>query len=272
VVVQSTAADLATVSRLAAKHRRVRSGDEQQAFRDRFLTMQPTLDESSWRLWGQLPGADGRVVEKALAERSDELRRLPHGEGATRSQRQADALVTMAQDSLDGATAQTDNDNHDAPNAGGGGGGGFLVSIFADLDAVAGSGGELGAEIEYGPRVGPETLREALCNGAVRLIGLEHGRPVVTSDAASTIPAAIRAFVARRDGGCSIDGCRSRYRLQPHHIRHRVHGGDHDPSNLTTLCWYHHHVAVHGNGYHIDPNSPPSRRRLIPMAGRAPPH
>jgi hypothetical protein len=118
-----------------------------------------------------------------------------------------------------------------------------LVSVFADLDAVASSGGELGAEIEYGPRVGPETLREALCNGAVRLIGIEHGRPVVTSDAAHTIPGAIRAFVARRDSRCTIDGCRSRYRLQPHHIRHRVHGGTHDPANLTTLCWYHHHVA-----------------------------
>jgi hypothetical protein len=251
----------------------VGAGDERQAFRDRYLTMQPTLDESSWRLWGQLPGPDGRVVEKALTERADELRRLPYGEDATRSQRQADALVTMAQDSLDSqAVGQPDDDNHDAPGAGGAGGGGFLVSVFADLDAVVSSGGELGAEIEYGPRVGPETLREALCNGAVRLIGIEHGRPVVTSDAAHTIPGAIRAFVARRDGRCTIDGCRSRYRLQPHHIRQRTHGGTHDPANLTTLCWYHHHVAVHGNGYRIDPNSPPLRRRLIPTPGRAPPH
>jgi hypothetical protein len=51
VVIESTGSDLATVSRLVAKHRRVRAGDEQQAFRDRYLTMQPTLDESSWRLW-----------------------------------------------------------------------------------------------------------------------------------------------------------------------------------------------------------------------------
>jgi non-ribosomal peptide synthetase component F len=146
------------------------------------------------------------------------------------------------------------------------------VSVFVDLDAANGSAGQLGVEVEYGPRVGPATLDELLCTGSVQVIGLADGRPVVTSDAAKAIPPAVRRTVAWRDQGCTIDGCHSRYRLQPHHIRQRHHGGNHDPDNLATLCSYHHHVAVHGQGFCIDPDSPPQRRRLIrTRAGPDPP-
>ncbi|MDJ0961974.1 MAG: HNH endonuclease, partial [Acidimicrobiia bacterium] len=85
---------------------------------------------------------------------------------------------------------------------------------------------------------------------------------VITSDATKAIPPAVRRFVMWRDGGCTADGCTSRYRLQPHHIRWRSDQGDHDPDNLTTLCWFHHHVVIHGLGYRIDPDSPPQRRRF----------
>ena len=151
-------------------------------------------------------------------------------------------------------------------------GSGPAVTVFLDLDQANGTGGELGAEVEYGPRVGPNTLDELLCTGSVQLIGLSDGRPVVTSDAAKAIPPAVRRAVAWRDGGCTVDGCTSRYRLQPHHIRERRHGGNHDPDNLATLCWYHHHVAIHGQGFRIDPESPAQRRRLIrTRAGPDPP-
>ena len=89
------------------------------------------------------------------------------------------------------------------------------------------------------------------------------GKPVVTSDAARGIPPAVRRLVAWRDGGCTIAGCRSRYRLQVHHIKPRAAGGDHDPDNLTTLCWFHHHVVAHRLGHRIDPDSPPGKRRFL---------
>ena len=38
------------------------------------------------------------------------------------------------------------------------------------------------------------------------------------------------------------------------------------PRNLATLCWWHHHVAVHRRGMRIDPQSPPQRRRLLPTS------
>jgi hypothetical protein len=126
------------------------------------------------------------------------------------------------------------------------------AAVFIDLDRANGTGGELGAELQYGPRVGPNVLLEILCGGSVQMVGLEGGKPIVTSQSASAIPPAVRDFVAWRDRGCSVSGCSSRYRLQPHHIRHRAHQGDHDPDNLATLCWFHHHVAVHQSGFTLE--------------------
>ena len=69
-----------------------------------------------------------------------------------------------------------------------------------------------------------------------------------------------------RDGGvCTADGCGSSYyRLQPLHVQHRSDGDDNDPSNLTSLCWFHHYVVIHGRGFRIAPDSQPLRRRFHP--------
>ncbi|MDX1449508.1 MAG: HNH endonuclease, partial [Acidimicrobiia bacterium] len=76
-----------------------------------------------------------------------------------------------------------------------------------------------------------------------------------------------------RDGGCTIDGCTSQFRLEPHHIEEQANGGDHHPDNLTLLCWYPHHVVIHQEGFTLDPDTPPGRRRLIrPAPDRDPPH
>jgi len=260
VVDDSRRLDLAGVNRCAARQRRITRGNEHAVFGDRFVSIQPTLDEALWHLTGLLPAVDGKIVEQALHARADELHTLPGGEACTRAQRQADSLVAMAHDSLDR------HSNTDAASSG------PSVSIFIDLDEANGTAGERGAAIEYGPRVGPATLEELLCAGSVQIIGLADGRPVVTSTAGRAIPAAIRRYVAHRDGGCVIAGCISRYRLQPHHIVHRAYGGSHDPDNRATLCWFHHHIAIHQNGLRIDPDSPPQRRRLIRRAtGTDPP-
>ena len=144
---------------------------------------------------------------------------------------------------------------------------GPTVTVFVDATDQASHGtapvAETGSTIDFGPRVGPDTLERILCTGTVRIVGLDGDELVAASHATRRIPSAVRDVVARRDGGCTIDGCASRYRLQPHHIREFAHGGGHDVDNLTTLCWYHHHVAIHGAGYRIDPESQPLRRRLL---------
>ena len=190
VVDDSRRLDLAGVNRLASRQRRVTRGDERAVFVDRFVSIQPTLDDVSWHLTGQLPAVDGKIIEQALHARSDEIRALPGGETCTRAQRQADSLVAMAHDSLN-----RNNDTGEASPSG------SSVSVFVDLDLANGTGGEHGATVGYGPRVGPAAPEELLCTGTVQIIGLDSSRPAVTSNASRVIPTAVRRFVAHGDGG-----------------------------------------------------------------------
>jgi hypothetical protein len=238
--------DLAGVARLTARRHRVTRRDEQRVFVERYVSVQPTLDESAWRLSGLLPAVDGEILTHTLDRRADELRRLPGGDEHTRTQLRADALIAIARDA----------------GTGDGDGPGGSVTVLVDLDEANETGTEAGSEIAYGPRIGPLALEELLCTGTVRIVGVEDGTPVTTTDATRQIPPAVRHLVARRDAGCTIAGCTSRYRLEPHHITPRCEGGTHDPDNLTTLCWYHHHIAIHRMGMRIDPDSPPGRRTL----------
>ncbi len=125
------------------------------------------------------------------------------------------------------------------------------VTVF--VDARRDNPAETTAEIATGPRVGPDTLEQILCTGTVSVISMDGTTPIATSHATRPIPPALRHAIVHRDGGCTIDGCKSRYRLQPHHIQRWSDSGGHNPTNLTTLCWYHHHIAIHGQGYEIDP-------------------
>jgi hypothetical protein len=250
VVAGSYGHDLGGVRRLTARTRHITPGVEREVFSGRYFTIQPNLDESRYRMWGEAPGIIGRTIDKAVSQRADQLRTVADELPTSRGQSQLDALGAMALDSLD-------RDTNDAPGMTGTG----QVTVF--LDARQDNPQETAAMVEYGPRVGPDALEQIQCTGRVQIVGLDaKGLPVVTSRATRTIPPAIRHTVAYRDGSCVIDGCVSLYRLQPHHIRRFADGGSHHPDNLATLCWYHHHVAIHGNGYHIDPQSPPHRRRL----------
>jgi hypothetical protein len=238
--------------------RHVTPADEQDVFEYRYLVIQPSLDESTFKLWGQLPGIDGRIVEKALTAREGEFPVLPHqGQG----QRRADALTSICLDSLTSGSEGTKPGRAVT-----------VAEVFIDATLASQSFGEAGATVSSGPRVGPNTLSEILCTGQIRLVVTDGLHPVAYSDMGEAIPGHIRRFVQWRDQNqCSIEGCHSRYRLQPHHIRQRQHGGNHDPDNLITLCWYHHHVAIHSLGYQIDPLSPIHRRQLLKPQNNGPP-
>lgn len=254
-VADSLGYDLAGVERLAASYRKMTASEEIATFENRHLVLQPNLDESSWRLWGQLPGLDGQLVDKALTQRSDELPVLS-GEG--RGQRMADALTSVCTDSLTGGSEGREV---------------TVAELFVDASLAVSSHCEAGVTLSSGLRAGPNTLSEILCTGKVRVIFQdENGQPGGGSDLSEAIPLRTRSFVWMRDQGmCTIDGCRSRYRLQPHHIKHRARLGSNDPSNLTLLCWFHHHVAIHGLGMIIDPRSPTQRRRLFRRRSHDPP-
>ena len=127
--------------------------------------------------------------------------------------------------------------------------------------------------VEAGPRVGRAAVEAVLCDGVIEVTARnQDGTPLDMGRRSRVIPPRLRRFVVHRDGAaCTIAGCTSRYRLQVHHITRWADGGRTDPENLTTLCWFHHHVAIHGQGFTIDPNSPPQRRRLLQPPIHGPP-
>jgi hypothetical protein len=253
--------DIAGVRKLKALQKRINRRDEHSAHEERSVRTWASLDEAAGFIHAQLTGYDWRVVTKALDDRSDRLPRDLHTT-TTATQRRADALVALAHDWLDG---RIQPGNHRAN-------GGPIVTVMVDAKLAAPTNGESGATITNGPRIGPETLEQILCEGSVEvLVDAKAGKPLTIGPTTSAIPPKTRRYVLNRDGGCTIDGCNSDYRLEAHHILPRSHHGDHDPDNLTTLCWYHHHDAVHGRGMTIDPQTPSQRRRLLPPFSRPPP-
>jgi hypothetical protein len=254
---KSRGRDLAGTQRLVARQRRITRSQERDRARSSYVWLQPSLDEAWVKLSGGLAGPAGQTVIDALGKRADQFPR----EAGSKPHRQALALETICFDYLNG-NSQT---------SGSGSGSGVSITAFVDMEAASGTGGEEGAELAAGPRIGPDYLQELLCEGTVRIVGLEKLRPAATSDAAQTIPKSIRDFVLWRDGQCRARGCASTYRLQPHHIHPRSRRGGHHPDNLITLCWFHHHVVVHRRGMQIEHDSDGSVRFRLPADTRAPP-
>ncbi len=252
--------DVAGIRRLVANRHRVSRNNEREVFERRYLAVQGNLDESSWRVHGDLSGLAGRSFVDALDAKCDELPPDPDG-NRSRTTRYADALWAISLDSLagsDGATVESATP---------------LLTVFVDANDAAATNGEAGVVIESGPRVGPDTIEAILCNGVIDVTARSgDGTPLGMGRRSRIIPPRLRRFVLHRDGGvCTVEGCVSRYRLQAHHITPWSHGGTTDADNLTTLCWFHHHVVIHGRGFTIDPSSPPQRRRLLRPPIHAPP-
>jgi hypothetical protein len=261
VIHRSAGCDIAGVHRLASRHRTFTRLDEREVFERRHLVMQSSLDDAMGRIYGEFAGYEWRLIEKAITERADTFPADPAGERATATQRRADALAAICGDAIDGHIGSG------TPPVG------PLLTVFVDTRTRTNDPALIDATLEGGPRVGSTTVERMLCDGAIEAIGIhEDGTPLALGRITRAIPPKLRRFILHRDGGCTVDGCGSRYRLQVHHIRSWADGGRTDPDNLTTLCWYHHHVVVHGRGFRIDPSSPPQRRRFLrPLADRAPP-
>ncbi len=252
--------DLTAVRRLTATARERTVQSEHQAHEARHLVIQPSLDESVWRLRGLLPGYDGRIVTKALLDEADSLPVDPDLPRESQAARLADALTTVCARSLSAPGSTTEP------------GGEPVVTIHVDAHRLAQTRGHAGITIQQGPAVGLNILEQALCQGTIELVATDlHGQTLALGRTTRVIRPRLRRHVLNRDRGCTAAGCTSTTRLQPHHITPWSQGGRTDPDNLTTLCWYHHHVIIHGRGFAIDPTSPPHQRRFIRHAHRDPP-
>lgn len=135
----------------------------------------------------------------------------------------------------------------------------LTIPLALALDTQA-QGQPEAAELEgYGP-IDPATARRLAAlapnweriftdpaTGAALGVGRTSYRP----------PAALRRYLAHRDGGCTFPGCTAPpHRCEPDHTTEWQHGGTTDPDNLALLCpkhhalkslraWTYHHTTHH---------------------------
>ena len=226
--------DIAQLRRLVAGHKRLTRKRERKVGNG-YLHF-GHADELATTYWGELPGLDARIMEKAVDQKADEI--IPADQKLAVAERRALALAAICQESLyqGGSSASAPVD----------------VAVIVDVDTAAESDGEKGVSVLAGPRLGPGALEEIICNGNVDLIGItEDGKPLDLGRRSRTVGRKLRRHVLHRDGKCTVEGCPFRYRLQVHHVVPWSHGGRTDADNLITLCWYHHHVSIHREGLQI---------------------
>ena len=256
--------DLEEVGRMLQSHRRMSRQSERELFEGQYLMLQPSLDGSHVQVKGRLGGLEGELCRQGLDRRAEKV--VPAGdERPDAAHRRALALTTLCQDELDRTpqppktTAERSREARGRREP--------SVMVVAHQPLAEASGNEQGVAVLAGARVGPDTVDLIECVGPTERI-TTNGLDIVHHPPSPGIRPSLRRAVLARDDGCTIDGCTSTYRLEVHHITPRSQGGDHTAENLTTLCWFHHHVAVHRRGMRIDPQSPPRRRRLLPARAR----
>ena len=312
--------DLGRVKRFLAKLRKLTRTDERRIFDGQYISFQPSLDESHYRVAGQLGGYEGEICRQALQQRAERIT-PPAGEDdqmrPDAGLRRALALTSMCQDELDQTTEhpssqageagdltarveelaaweqqradhtnpeETEQPESEADHAdetdrtirrehiddilraarstAGRSRRQPLLMVVADQQLAEQSNCEQGVNILGGPRVGPDTIDLIHCTGRTEHHTITN-QDITSRATKQQIRPSLRRAVLARDDGCVIDGCTNTHRLEVHHITPRSQGGTHKADNLATLCWYHHHVAVHRHGLQLDPRSPPYRRRLI---------
>jgi hypothetical protein len=226
--------DIGQLRQLVAHHKRLTRRREKKIGNGRVNFGGEELMVS---FWGELPGLDARIMEKAVDQKADEI--IPGEERMSVAERRALALVAICQDSL-----YQNRSSESVPTD---------IAVVVDARTAARTNGETGVSVLAGPRIGIQALEEILCHGVVEVVGItEEGKPLALGDRKRTVSRKMRRHVLHRDGKCTVDGCPFSYRLEVHHVQPRGWGGDHEEDNLIALCWYHHHVAVHREGLQIE--------------------
>ena len=237
--------DIGGVRGDVAKRVRVTAEDEARSVDDAFLVIQPSLDESWWRLWGGLDGYSGAIVDKALSEAADQLPDLPEDKRMSAGWRKAQALREICT-------------SDEAPPA--------QVTVIVDAKEAIASDAESGVVLEAGPRGGAQALQAVLCDATTEVLArTEQGRYLDYGRKVRTVPPVLkRALVDKYHGRCAADGCNSRYRLEAHHKTPWSEGGATDQDDLVLLCWFHHHVVLHQWGYQLFAHPDHGRIRFRP--------
>lgn len=232
---QTTAHQL---ERTVRAYRGVVRGGAMRAHEDRFLQLQHD-GHGGVLVRGRLSREEAAVLERALAaarERED----VPAGTPPTVGERNADALILLADESL----ATTEHGTRT-------GGERYEVVVHVDAEALAAGGDDGRATVDDGEPLAVETARRLCCDSSVVALVERGGRLIAGGRRTRTIPAALRRALRSRDGGCRFPGCANKHWVDAHHIEHWAHGGETSLRNLVQLC-RHHHRLVHEGGFAVE--------------------
>jgi len=204
-------------------------------------------DDGSLVLECRLPAEAGARFMKALDVAVEDLPRppkanVPAGTSAVPmgfSARRADALALMAESFLaHGAIEAAGAERHQIV---------VHVALETLRDRKAGC-----CEFEHGPSMAAETARRLACDASViMLTENEDGEPLNVGRKTRTISTPLSRALKSRDKGCRFPGCANTRYMDTHHIEHWANGGETKPSNLVSLCRFHHR-AVHEGGIRIE--------------------
>ena len=189
-------------------------------------------DDGSIVLTCRLPAEAGAQILKAV---DIALENVPAGtspEPVRFSARRADALALVAESFLAHAAIEAPGtDRHQ-----------IVVHVAAETLRDRGAGC---CEFEHGPSMAAETARRLSCDASLlALIENDKGEPLNVGRKSRTVSAPLRRLLNARDKGCRFPGCANSRYVDAHHIEHWANGGETKPSNLLSLCRFHHR-AVH---------------------------
>jgi hypothetical protein len=237
----------AHVERLVRAYRRCQEAEElsreQQQQQNRRVVFRYD-DDGSLILTCHLPAEVGAVVMKALdvaiesVPVHDDDPTLKYRERVPFSARRADALARMAESYL--AHDVLDSPGTDRQQ--------IVVHVAAETLRSRAAGC---CEIEDGPSIAAETARRFSCDASIAsLIEDADGEPLDAGRRTRNISAPLRRLLTARDKGCRFPGCANARYIDMHHIKHWANGGETKPSNLVSLCRFHHR-AVHEGGFDV---------------------
>jgi len=157
----------------------------------------------------------------------------------TAAQRDADALVELAQRALGSGDLPTE------------GGERPQVVVTVSLPVLQGLIGS--ASLALGGPINAEIARRIACDAELIPVVLgTRGEPLDVGRASRTVPTAIRRAVVLRDGGCGFPGCSVPARwCEIHHVIAWADGGPTSVGNCVALCGRHHRL-IHHSDWHID--------------------
>jgi hypothetical protein len=104
------------------------------------------------------------------------------------------------------------------------------------------------------------------CDARVQVMTYQTGQLIGINPSERLANRATRRYLARRDQGCAHPLCDQKLWLHAHHIVHWEEGGPTVPSNLLSLCPFHHR-ALHLGLIHIEGDPEPGTLRFLDAWG-----